>query len=114
MPFALPLVASIPNYRFSTTIDNITYLIDARWNTRDNAWYLDFLEDDETPIVNGVKIVLGMYLGRWVNHILFNTGVFVATDTSGKGREATLDDLGTRVVVQRYSAAEVVLFQFSS
>jgi hypothetical protein len=96
----IPLVPSIGSYRFGTAIDTVPYLFDVRWNTRDQAWYLDVLETDETPIVRGVKIVLGAYLGRRSNHPLFKNGVLVASDTSGATRDATFDDLGTRVKLQ--------------
>lgn len=96
----IPFQPSIGLYRFGTPIDDSSYVFDVRWNSRDAAWYFDVREADLTPIVYGVKIVLGTYLGRRKNHRLFRRGVMVATDTTGQGREATFDDLGARVVVR--------------
>lgn len=118
MPILIPFVPSVPNYRLATIIEDVEYLFDVRWNARDNvdpetgealgAWYFDVRESDETPIACGLKIVLGTYIGRHVNHTLFRDGVFVAVDTERTRREATLHDLGTRVQVRRYTIPEIV------
>ncbi len=107
MPQIMPMVPSVPFYRLATAVDSTAYLIDVRWNERDAAWYLDFYEEDETPIAMGVKVVLGAYLGRSFQHPLFRDGVFVAVDTSGQRLDATLDDLGTRVHIRRYQIPEI-------
>lgn len=108
MALVLPFDAESPYYTFSTTIENAEYRFNVRWNGRDAAWYFDILEYDGTPIVHGVKVVLGCYLGRHTNHTLFRQGVIVATDLSGSGRDATVDDLGSRVVVMRLTLDEVL------
>lgn len=109
----IPFEPSIGHYRFSTTISNTEYIFDVRWNSRDSAWYFDLLEFDETPIIMGVKIVLGTYLGRRCTHALFYNGVFVAIDTSNEGREAGFDDLGTRVTIRYYPAEDLITEQLS-
>lgn len=103
----LPLVPSIPNYRFGTQLDGVQYIIDVRWNGRDGAWYMDFLQADETPIKYGIKIVLGATLGGLVTDPAFPPGVLIAVDQTGNGREATLDDLGSRVLVVYIPAADI-------
>lgn len=108
MPQIIPFVPSEPHYRFSTVVDGIPCIFEVRWNSRDEAWYFDILNTEEQPIASGVKIVLGVHLGRRYSHPLFNNGVFVATDTSGQSRDATLDDLGTRVQVRHYTNFEIV------
>lgn len=96
-----------PHREFTTVIDGETYVIEQRWNARaDNergAWYFDLFTEDRTPIFRGVKIVLGTFLGRHAYRRLPRPGVFVAIDTSRQHREATLDDLGTRVIVRYFS-----------
>jgi hypothetical protein len=104
----LPLVPSLPNYRVGTTIIDTLYLLDVRWNSRDQAWYMDILDSEEAVIRRGIKLVLGTYIGRTSNHPLFRNGVFVVMDRSGEGRDAGLDDMGTRVLVRYYSSDDVV------
>lgn len=108
MPSALPLVPSVFNYRVGTSFEGVQYLVDVRWNGRDAAWYLDLLEEDETPVRLGMKVVLGAVIGgRAFADADFPAGVLIASDLSNEGRDATFDDLGTRVLVYFYTHAEV-------
>lgn len=84
-----------------------TYIFELKWNVRDASWYLNLFSQDGTPIKHGIRIVLGIYLGRRSRHEFFRKGVLIAVDTTGSSREATLDDLGARVVLRRYTVQEV-------
>lgn len=103
----LPFTPSLSPYRFTCPILNESYIFDVRWNARALAWYFDLREVDETPIALGIKVVIGAYLGRKYTHTLFQSGVFVATDTSGQRRDAGFDDLGDRVRVMYAVNGEV-------
>ena len=96
---ALPLEPSIPNYRVGTTLDGVVYLLDVRWNSRDEAWFLDLLAEDETPIVRGIRVVLGALLGSRSADPAFPPGVLIASDLAGTGTDPGFDDLGQRVKV---------------
>lgn len=98
----LPFIASNGNYQFETYIGDKPYVFDVRWNERDEAWYFDLSENDGRAIASGLKIVVGTHIGRTSRHELFSRGVFVAVDTEGNHRDATYDDLGTRVEVRYY------------
>lgn len=114
MPIVIPVqpgdVVGSADYRLGTTIESTAYLIDMHWNRREDRWYLSLLEIDETPIVSGVKVVLGVVLGRRSAHPLFRRGALVAVDLErtgpGRGVEAGWADLGRRVVLRWYDAEE--------
>lgn len=118
MALVIPFSSDNPINQFTTTLDGVQYGFRARWNARDNydpetntssgAWYFDVTDDTGEKIAVGIKVVLGVYLGRSINHPLFREGVLVAVDTSDQGREAGIDDFGTRVQVMRLSIAEVL------
>lgn len=96
----IPLVPSIGHYDFTTTIEGSDYLFVVRWNTREQAWYFDLFESNGRVIRKGFKIVLGSYIGRGINHPLFlRDGMFFAFDSSQQHREATFDDIGSRVIL---------------
>lgn len=107
MPVAIPLDATDPFYRVGVTLEDIPYILDVRWNGRDGAWYFDLLDVAEDPVRCGIKIVLGAFLGIRSRDPRMFPGTLVAEDTSGESRDATIDDLGTRVVVYYYTAAEL-------
>lgn len=110
MAVELPLIPSEPFYTFGVDLEDTSYLIEMRWNGRDvpGAWYMSIMEEDGTPIRMGIKVVLGTFLGRRSVNAKFPPGLLVAIDLTGKGQDATLDDLGTRVVVYYYTAAEIL------
>ena len=103
----LPLEPSVPSYRFSTTLDGTQHVFDVHWNGRDGAWYFDVLTTDGEIIRAGVKVVLGAWLGRHSVDPRYPLGVLVADDQSGERRDAGLDDLGARVIVQFLTFGEV-------
>lgn len=103
----LPFIPSVAAYEFSVEIDGVSYTFVVRWNSRAAAWYFDVLEGI-TPVARGLKIVLGTYLGRGITHDLFRLGAIVAVDTAQEGRDATFDDLGTRVEVRHLPMHELI------
>ncbi len=103
----LPIDSAFPSYRLSTAIDGVQYIVDVRWNERDEAWYLDLLSSDGDPIKHGMKIALGTKLGRRCVDPRFPTGAIIARDLTGNGNDAGRYDLGTRVQLRYYSADEI-------
>lgn len=99
MPQQLPLTSAFSNYRVGTSLDGVQYTLDVRWNGRDEAWYMDVLAEDGTPIRRGIKLVLGALLGGRTIDPGFPDGVMIAADLARLGRDAAVDDLGDRVAV---------------
>jgi hypothetical protein len=107
MAQVIPFRPSIGRYRFITVIDQVQYIFKVRWNSRTKAWYFDVLEADSTPIVKGVKIVLGVVLGRWSNHPLFIQGGFYVRSHAQVHEDATFDNLGTAVEVWYFTRGDL-------
>lgn len=112
----IPFVPSIGAYEFNATIDDQQYIFDVRWNGHPTSpgWYFDVYEHDKTLMAAGLRIVLGVYIGKTVIHRLFRTGVMIAADTTKQGRDATFDDLGTRVEVRWFPLDEWFLRMVAS
>lgn len=108
MPSILPITPSNPFYEFSTPVDGVAYWFRFRWNSRLELWHMDVLEEDKTPIITGVTIVLGAYLGRASVHKLFMNNIFVARAPKKDFREAGFDDFGARVLLYVFSRDEAV------
>ena len=106
MPVALPLVPSVPSYRVSTALEDQQYIFDVRWNARDLAWYLDISTEADEIILRGLKIVLGTVLGARSTDTRLPPGLLIPADLTSSGRDATFDDLGTRVAVLYYTLEE--------
>lgn len=105
MSFRLP-IGNLPRHRVGTTLQNIPFITDLHWNSREGAWYIDFLANDETPIEVGRKVVLGALL-TLRKHDLLPDGEFIVSDSTDTGTEATLDDLGQRVNIYFFDIDEL-------
>lgn len=109
MSVEIPFQPSIAHYTMSVTFDDLLVPMRVRWNSRAAAWYVNLYEPDAvTPIIFGMKIVLGVNLGRRSTHPFFQSNLIRAVDTTRQGREATFDDIGTRVKVVRFSLDELL------
>lgn len=106
MPQILPFTPSEPHYEFTTVLDNQPCRFEVHWNARDEAWFFDILTPQGVLVAAGIKVVLGIPLGRRVIHPLTAKGMFVAVDLSGKSREAGFNDMGRRVQVWYITAFE--------
>lgn len=114
----IPVQQSEPNYRIGVTLLGVAYWFDFRWNAGDPlrpagapGWFLDVYDANEKPIWNGIRIVIGTYLGRACNASPFTDGVLMAFDTSGKGLDAGFDDFGTRVKLVYMPAVDLLAVQ---
>lgn len=103
----LPLIPSVPSYRVGTVLEGIQFIFDLHWNAREGAWYMDVSTEDDVLVRAGVKLTLGLPVGARVADDRFPQGGLYVIDTTGNGDEATLDDLGDRVVVMYLSTSEI-------
>ncbi len=108
MAISLPFLVSDNNYTLVCPIDDEAIEFDVRWNSRDEAWYLDIYEDDDTVIALNVKLVLGVSLGRKSRHPFFQSHTMIAVDTTGSGTDPGYDDLGSRVQIIVENVSSVV------
>lgn len=105
---AIPIDPAFDHQEFTTTIEGVQYGFRFDWNDRDEgggAHYMSIYDRDQQPIAVGVKVVLGVYLGRRYTHPLFDQGAFVAIPTWDKDREAGRGELGNggRVVLAYFT-----------
>ena len=101
----IPFQPSDTNVKLTVPIDDARYVFYHRWNSRDQAWYVDFYEEDFTPILLGIKLTLGGRIGASCGHPFFANHSFTLMDTSGSGIDPGFDDLGSRVILIHSSLA---------
>lgn len=107
MPLDLPIVQEGPHFRFVTELDGVAYSFEFRWNDREEAWFVTVGDGEGTPIAASVRVVVNWpLLARFADPRL-PTGVLLALDTEARDREAGYEDLGRRVLVTYFSAAEL-------
>lgn len=102
----MPTRTDLPHYSFSIELEGVTYGFEFRWNLRDSAWYFDISDSSGTPLITGRKVALGAPLLRRFVLPGLPPGELVAYDSSGKGQEAGIDELGARVLLLYWESSE--------
>lgn len=104
MIIQLPLTSD-PAQDFVINLGGQQWELYIRYNDRSSFWTMDITEyNSQTSLVIGMPILLGCDL---LAPYILDNGSMVATDTTGLGKDAGADDLGTRVIVFWYSPDEV-------
>lgn len=93
----LPLQTEVDKFTVRTTLLGAEYRLDFLWNTRDEHWYLSMFDATGTPIVQGVKVVIGNFILRTNRGQVRPRGWLVAIDKEGTDIDPGRNDLGTRV-----------------
>jgi hypothetical protein len=109
MSLTIPLRPDLTHYDLGITLDGVAYLLELRWNTREEAWYLDLRLEDGTDVVTGLKVVVSFPLGRRSQHPKCPPGILLAVDTSGGQKDPGIADLGDRVQLLYFERAELPL-----
>lgn len=105
----LPFKPSVGRYSFITAIEGIEYLFNVEWNTVNSSWYASIYDPTtNAPIAINIRLVLGTYFARYSMHPLFRDGAMMAVDFTDKGRDATFDDLGKRVLIEYIPVLELI------
>lgn len=102
----LPVVQGSASFTMTVELEGSLYRLTYSWMGRTASWYLDVATLAEDPILSGVRLVLNWPLwGRLRDDRLPPGHLFALSmaDDSEPGQ----DDLGSRVRLVYYTAAEV-------
>lgn len=109
MAEVIPFLPSIPEQELTVSTDQGLFILTARWNNLEEAWYLDVAETNLDPIATGLKAVLGVRMGRTCTHEFFQGCALFMYDLSGDDLEATFDDFGVRVIMVYLNPVDLTL-----
>lgn len=85
--------AEFPAFRQSLTLEGVSYIFSFVWNTRDNAWTMSIYDDQNEPLVLGIRIVLNYELIGQYQHLEIPPGKIYALDTTGNVNPITYEDM---------------------
>ncbi len=98
--FEIPIDSVDEHFDLQPTLDGVALLLEARWNARCEAWYLDLLTAEGKVIAAGRKLVIDwplMLRGFRDSDDRLPLGMLFAADSSGAGLRPGRYDLGERV-----------------
>lgn len=78
---SLPLGTASAWYTFRVGLSGVQYTFTIRYNSRMARWILDLADAQETPIITGVPLLIGLnLLGRFAGQTGVPIGKFYITD----------------------------------
>lgn len=100
MILVVPTTSAFPDYTQRTSLDGREYILRFIFNEREQRWYLDFFDGDETPLVLSLKLVANWNLLRRETDERLPPGELYAVDLSGTSNEDVPTDAGTATLLQ--------------
>ena len=94
-----------PSSDFDIALEDGNFFITVRWVTVSGAWVIDIERSGEV-LINGLRLVLGTDLMSQFN---FNIGIWCMLDLKNTGLDATVDNLGTDIVLLYIPESEIGL-----
>ena len=92
----IPILDST-NYSFRIDLEGSTYNLALKYNQREDRWYLDISDEQDNPIVLGIKLVLNTSLvERFQDSRLFPGTLFLSSQTDLNTAPGLLD-LGSNI-----------------
>lgn len=91
--FTIPLENN-RNFSFLVKLDGPQFLIRMRWNVRDEAFYMDILDDQNDPVILGKRLSRNVAALGSVTRENRPQGSLVFVENGNKVTEATPETLG--------------------
>jgi hypothetical protein len=106
----VPTTPGAPYHSQKTRLDGRDYVLRFAFNERENRWHLSILDDEERPILLGLKLVANWPLlrhYRWDPRV--PPGELMVLDLTGDRTPPGLDELGEglRCELTYFEAAEI-------
>jgi hypothetical protein len=102
-------VTNEPDQKVVFTLDGVSYAFRFRYNERGGSWNFDMLDDSGSEIISGRKVTVSWPLFGWrETDSRLPGGRLLACDTTDSDTDPTLEDFGSRVVLEYIEAADIV------
>lgn len=96
------------DYRQRVSLDDVSFELRFRWNTRMRAWFVDIADEDGVVLVYARRCIIEWTLLRQSRHLAgIPPGEFVNIDTTNRDVPPIENDFGTRVLMMYLDESEV-------
>ena len=107
MSVTIPLRSDLPHYSFQAELDGASYGFELRWNATAEGWFLTLSDGTGNVLLSSLRLVTDWPLGKRYKDSRLPPGSLMAYDTTGQSEAPGRDDLGSRVVLSYFTAAEL-------
>lgn len=102
-----PLLIPVPEGAYTTqriALDGRVYTMRLAWNAYAESWFLSLADDQDEPIVTGLRVVTNWPLLRFYRYDeRVPPGEIVAMDLTGNDAPPGYDELGKRVTLNYFA-----------
>ena len=106
MPVTIPITPT-PARRFEAELNKVRLFFTLKWNSAALLWFFD-LEDSNGFLFRGMPMAGGDNIIATQTDLVSRIGELWMVDLSGNSGEATVDNLGSTVVLLHFTPGEVV------
>lgn len=92
----VPTTPSLPFQIVKIQLEGRLFVLHLLWNQRESRWYLEIHDNEDTPLLAGIKLVTNWALlaRRRAGSSDLPPGELLVTDLSADGSPPLLDELG--------------------
>jgi hypothetical protein len=106
------LIDGTQSYTEQVELDGVTFRFVFNWNVREGRWYFDLNDIADNPVVSGRAVTLNTpLLGYLRRSTSYPAGDLIVIDTSNSNTDASLTDLGDRVIMLYITGADLATIQ---
>ncbi len=95
----LPISSTNANYRFRTRIEGIDYTFRFRYGSREDSWFMDIRSSEDTLILAGIRVVVGVDLTQSFKHLDIPQGPILAENLENSFQEPNRNNFGSEVLM---------------
>lgn len=106
MPREISFNPDVEFQALQVELTGVTFGLEFRWNERAAAWFVSLFNADGQGLLSSRRINVGAPVWLRKRTREMPAGQLVAIDTAGRDEEAGLADLGRRVQMLYFEAAE--------
>lgn len=107
MPVVIPVFPGEPLYQERIRLEGRDFILRFDWANRESRYYLSIFDQDESPLLLGVKVIANWgLLAKQHHNADLPPGELVAVDLESGGVAPSLDDFGIRVRLFYYESTE--------
>ena len=99
---SLPISNIRSNYEFTSTLDDVEYNLNFRYNPRSKVWYLSIADETNTVIVANIPIYINQDLLAQYRAYPIPQGLMMCVNNSDGITEPTRDNFSVETVILYY------------
>lgn len=93
MATIIPFANNLPSFTQSMVLENVSYIFNFKWNSRGEFWTMNINDDENTPLVQGIQIVLNFELLSQYQYKDLPPGKLYVLDTTGSLDPIAYEDM---------------------